>query len=80
LPTERSIREATYALARPLFFYLNRSPEGQLADFVEWTLSREGQSIVTKAGYYPIREAEVHRDRARGAMQTQNAREDGDGG
>ena len=45
----------TYALSRPLFFYLRHKPAGDIKSFIDWVLSAEGQAIVEKVGYYPIK-------------------------
>lgn len=47
-----------YPLARLLFIYVNRHPveglDSLTREFVKFILSREGQEIVRKDGYYPI--------------------------
>ena len=45
----------TYPLARPLFFYLRAKPAGDIKAFIDWVLSPEGQGIVEKVGYYPVK-------------------------
>jgi phosphate transport system substrate-binding protein len=49
---------ARYPLARFLFVYLNRAPGKPLdpltREFVKLVLSREGQEVVVKDGYFPI--------------------------
>ena len=48
------MKAGTYALARPLFFYVRNAPSGALKAFKEWVLSPEGQAIASKVGYYPV--------------------------
>jgi phosphate transport system substrate-binding protein len=35
--------------------YTRSRPTGALKQYIDWILSVEGQQIVTKVGYYPIR-------------------------
>ncbi|HEX7631822.1 MAG TPA: phosphate ABC transporter substrate-binding protein [Lacunisphaera sp.] len=55
LPTEASVIARTYPYARPTFYYTNGEPVGEAAKFVEFTLSDEGQKIVRKVGFVPVR-------------------------
>jgi phosphate transport system substrate-binding protein len=54
-PDKTTVMNGTYALARPLFFYLRAKPAGDAKGFIDWVLSPEGQAIVEKVGYYPIK-------------------------
>ena len=54
-PDKTTVMNGTYALARPLFFYLRAKPAGDIKGFIDWVLSPEGQAIVEKVGYYPIK-------------------------
>jgi phosphate transport system substrate-binding protein len=53
-PSLETVKSGTYALARPLFFYLRNQPSGAIKAFKDWVLSPEGQQIASKVGYYPI--------------------------
>jgi phosphate transport system substrate-binding protein len=55
LPTEESVIAKKYPYARPTFYYTNGAPTGEAAKFVEFTLSDEGQRIVRKVGFVPVR-------------------------
>lgn len=55
LPTEDSVLAKTYPYARPTFYYTNGEPTGEAAKFVDFTLSNEGQAIVRKVGFVPVR-------------------------
>ena len=55
LPTEDSVLAKTYPYARPTFYYTNGEPTGAAATFVDFTLSNEGQAIVRKVGFVPVR-------------------------
>jgi phosphate transport system substrate-binding protein len=54
-PSDATIRDGSYALSRPLFFYVRAKPSADIKAFTDWVLSPEGQSIVTKVGYFPIK-------------------------
>jgi phosphate transport system substrate-binding protein len=54
-PDEVHVRDGSYPLSRPLFFYLRNKPTGDVGAFVDWVLSAAGQAIVTKVGYYPLK-------------------------
>lgn len=55
LPTEESVLSKQYPYARPTFYYTNGEPSGIAAKFIEFTLSDEGQKIVRKVGFVPVR-------------------------
>ncbi len=55
LPTEESVIAKKYPYARPTFYYTNGDPTGEAAKFVEFTLSDDGQKIVRKVGFVPVR-------------------------
>jgi phosphate transport system substrate-binding protein len=54
-PDNTTVQNGTYPLARPLFFYVRNKPSGDLKAFVDYVLSPEGQGIVTKVGFYPLK-------------------------
>jgi phosphate transport system substrate-binding protein len=54
-PEKKTVLDGTYPLARPLFFYLRAKPSGDIKSFIDWVLSAEGQGIVEKVGYYPVK-------------------------
>jgi len=47
-----------YPIIRPLYQYINGKPDGQLLEFLLFTIGAKGQSIVSKNGYYPISKAQ----------------------
>jgi len=54
-PDDKTIKNGTYPLSRPLFFYTRANPSAEIKAFIDWVLSPEGQGIVTKVGYFPIK-------------------------
>jgi len=53
-PTAATIDDGSYPLARGLFFYLRRAPEGDAKAFVDFCLGEAGQKLVTEVGYFPL--------------------------
>jgi phosphate transport system substrate-binding protein len=54
-PDLAHVQDGSYPLSRPLFFYTRNKPAGDIKAFVDWVLSAEGQEIVTKVGYFPVK-------------------------
>jgi phosphate transport system substrate-binding protein len=54
-PSKETVISKQYPYARPTFYYTNGEPVGEAAKFVDFTLSDEGQKIVEKVGFVPIR-------------------------
>jgi ABC-type phosphate transport system substrate-binding protein len=54
--TPDSVARRTYPLTRDAFFYVNRAPgqplDPKVREFMRFVLSREGQEIIAKVGYY----------------------------
>jgi phosphate transport system substrate-binding protein len=50
-PNRESVLSKKYPFARPTFYYTNGDATGEAAKFIEFTLSDEGQKIVTKVGF-----------------------------
>jgi phosphate transport system substrate-binding protein len=57
MPGTETVHEKTYPYARPNFFYTNGEPTGLAADFIGYLLSDEGQAIVAKSGFVPVKAA-----------------------
>lgn len=55
MPENKTVQDGSYALSRPLFFYLRAPAAGEVKAFIDWSLSAEGQALATKVGYYPIK-------------------------
>ncbi|HEX2613508.1 MAG TPA: phosphate ABC transporter substrate-binding protein [Fibrobacteria bacterium] len=54
-PTAETVKNGTYPITRYLYMYLKSRPTGELKKYIDWTLSSEGQAIVEKVGYFPVR-------------------------
>ena len=67
-PTYENVASGKYPLSRFLFVYVNKEPNKALdpltREFLKFVLSREGQEIVVKDGYYPMSAKLVNEDRA----------------
>jgi phosphate transport system substrate-binding protein len=53
-PTDATVKDGSYPLTRPLFFYTRNKPSGELKKFIDWVLSPAGQGVVNRVGYYPL--------------------------
>jgi phosphate transport system substrate-binding protein len=54
-PNLAHVQDGSYPLSRPLFFYLRNKASGDIKAFIDWVLSAEGQEVVTKVGYFPVK-------------------------
>jgi phosphate transport system substrate-binding protein len=54
-PTAENVKSGDYPITRYLYMYTRSKPTGAVKDFIDWTLSAEGQEIVTKVGYFPAK-------------------------
>lgn len=65
-PTAENALAGDYPLARFLYIYVNKAPGKPLdpltKEFVKMILSKEGQQVVVKGGYFPIAKAVTDED------------------
>jgi phosphate transport system substrate-binding protein len=54
-PNLENIKSGKYPISRYLYMYVRNRPTGALKNYIDWTLSEEGQKIVSEVGYFPIR-------------------------
>jgi phosphate transport system substrate-binding protein len=54
-PTMENIKSGNYPISRYLYMYVRNRPTGALKNYIDWTLSEEGQKVVSEVGYFPIR-------------------------
>jgi phosphate transport system substrate-binding protein len=52
---EANALKGTYPIARPLYYYTDGQPKGAAADYIRFVAGPEGQKIVKKEGFVPIR-------------------------
>ena len=54
-PTIENVKSGNYYIARPLFMYTNGEPAGLVKDFLDFIFSSEGQEIVAKVDFVPVK-------------------------
>jgi phosphate transport system substrate-binding protein len=54
-PSVATAIDNSYPIARPLFMYTDGKPVGEVKKYLDWVLSDEGQCIIQKKGYAPVR-------------------------
>lgn len=54
-PTLETIRTGRYPISRPLFLYTNGTPRGAVKAFIDFAHSKEGQEIVRRTDFVPIK-------------------------
>jgi phosphate transport system substrate-binding protein len=54
-PGVTSAVDGSYPIARPLFMYTREEPKGAIKEYIDWILSDQGQCIIAKKGYAPVR-------------------------
>ena len=54
-PTVDNVINGKYPISRPLFLYTNGEPKAAVKKFVDFTLSKEGQDIVLKTDFVPVK-------------------------
>ena len=53
-PTNKTVANGEFPIARPLFMFTDGWPEGKTNKFISFVLSPEGQKIVEEQGYVPL--------------------------
>jgi phosphate transport system substrate-binding protein len=54
-PTLENIKNGKYPVSRYLYWYVRNKPTGEIKKLVDFALSPQGQEIVTKVGYFPVK-------------------------
>lgn len=66
LPSPETVSNGQYPLARPLYLYVNKNPNGKLdpvvGEFLKFVNSRQGQETVARASFYPLSAAQISRN------------------
>ena len=55
LPTMEYVRSGQYPISRYLYLYTRVKPSKEMKTFIDWATSDEGQAIVSKVGYFPVK-------------------------
>lgn len=53
-PSNATVLDKTYPIARPLFMYTPGAPSPEVKKYLDWVMSDEGQKIVEQTGYVPL--------------------------
>ncbi len=56
MPSVGTASDGSYPIARPLFMYTNGEPTGEIKKYLDFIMSDEGQCIILKKGYAPVRD------------------------
>lgn len=57
-PTEETVVNGTYPIWRYLYIYVNPAIDrGEVANYLHWIRSDDGQAVVKEIGYYPLQKA-----------------------
>jgi phosphate transport system substrate-binding protein len=54
-PGVEAARRGTYPISRKLYIYTAGEPTGETKAFIDWVLSDEGQKVVAKEGFVPLK-------------------------
>jgi phosphate transport system substrate-binding protein len=54
LPSEETVDDGSYPIARDLYMYTAGEPEGSILTYLDWILSSEAQQIVSELGFIPV--------------------------
>ncbi len=55
LPSLETVRSGAYPISRFLYLYTRVKPAKEMKAFLDWALGPQGQDIVTKVGYFPVK-------------------------
>lgn len=55
LPTLDAVRTGQYPISRFLYLYTRVKPSKEMKAFLDWAVGPEGQAIVSKVGYFPVK-------------------------
>ena len=54
-PSVENATNKTYPIVRPLYYYYNANNKEAVAPLIDFILSGEGQDIIKKSGYIPVK-------------------------
>lgn len=55
VPSLETVRSGQYPISRYLYLYTRVKPAREMKAFIDWATGPEGQSLVTKVGYFPVK-------------------------
>lgn len=55
LPSLETVRNGQYPISRFLYLYTRVKPSKDMKAFIDWATGSEGQAIVSKVGYFPVK-------------------------
>jgi phosphate transport system substrate-binding protein len=55
IPSDATVNDGSYKLARPLFMYTDGEPTGVAKEFIDYIMSADGQKLVKEVGYVPVK-------------------------
>lgn len=64
-----AVKSGLYPLTRPLYQYTNGKPKGLMLEFIRFELSKEGQNLVLKEGFYPVSKEYMEANRRLGIIK-----------
>jgi phosphate transport system substrate-binding protein len=54
-PDLETVKTGRYPIARYLYMYSRSKPTGDMKAYIDWILGPEGQELVSKVGYFPVK-------------------------
>lgn len=54
-PSTDTVLDSSYPISRPLFMYTIGEPQGEVAKYLDWVKGDEGQRVLLRMGYPPLR-------------------------
>ncbi|MCH2374837.1 MAG: phosphate ABC transporter substrate-binding protein [Planctomycetes bacterium] len=54
LPSDTTVYDKSYPIARPLFLYTKGEPTGHVKDYVTWVRTEAGQAVLGQVGYVSL--------------------------
>jgi phosphate transport system substrate-binding protein len=54
VPSNATVLDKTYPIARPMFMYTPGEPTGHVKQYLDWVLGPAGQKVVEETGYVPL--------------------------
>jgi phosphate transport system substrate-binding protein len=64
-----AVKKGDYVLTRPLYQYINGGASEAVKDFIYFELTKVGQDIVTKHGFFPINDYQTQINRLKGLIE-----------